>query len=183
MMTTVDEDEAVDTITKGADSTWDIACLKKEVARVTLRSHKKLGKANTKLEQAKQVAEKLMTDPNATLKELEQCPNIEAVELELRELRERHQKLIQLEGLLQLEAKRKGLLPEPIVELVVELGVSDEPPPPPQRGPGKQKGPRESTANRLPYRRYFSLDNTEIRVSIGLFVWALLAVHEGHHNC
>lgn len=163
-MTTVDEDEAVDTIAKGPDSTWDIACLKKEVSRLTLRSLKKLGKANTKLTQAREVVERLMTDPSTTLENLEQCPNIEAVELELRELQERHQKLIQLEGLLHSEKKRSGLLPVQVVDLAVELGVSDEPPRPPQRGPGKQKGPRESTSKRLPYRRYFCIDKTEIRV-------------------
>jgi hypothetical protein len=165
MMTTVDEDEAVDAITKGPDSTWDIASLKKEVSRLTLRSLKKLGKANSKLQQAREVSERLMTDPSTTLESLEQCPNVEAVELELRELQERHQKLIQLEGLLHLEKKRSGHLPVQVVDLAVELGVSDEPPRPQQRGPGKQKGPRESTSKRLPYRRYFCLDKTEIRVS------------------
>ena len=164
-MTTVDEDEAVDTITKGPDSTWDIASLKKENSRLTLRSLKKLGKANTKLLQAREVVERLMTDPSTTLENMEQCPNVEAIELELRELQERHQKLIKLEGLLHSEKKRSGLLPLQVIDLVVDLGVSDEPPRPPQRGPGKQKGSRESASKRLPYRRYFCLDKTEIRVS------------------
>ena len=165
MMTAVDEDEALDTIEKGADSTWNIAGLKKEVARLVLRSHKKIGKASTKLTQAQEMVQKLMSDSNATLEELEQCPNIEAIELELTELQERLQKLNQLEGLLQTEKKRSGLLPGEIVGLAVKLGVSDEPSPPPERGPGKQKGQRESSSTRLPYRRYFTVDKTEIRVS------------------
>ena len=182
MMTAVDEDEAVDAITKGPDSPWDIASLKKEVSRLTLRSIKKLGKANTKLLQARQVAERLMADQNATVDELDQCPNIEAVELELRELRERHEKLTQLDGLLHGEKKRTGHLSMPIFELVEDVGVSDEPPPRPQRGPGKQKGPRESTAKRLPYRRYFCVDKTEIRVSDG-FGCPLLVMCKAGCNC
>lgn len=164
-MTAVDEDEALDTIVKGTDSTWNIAGLKKEVARLVLRSHKKIGKASAKLTEAQETVQKLMNDSNSTLEELEQCPNVEAIEMELTELQGRLQKLNQLEGLLQLEKKKSGLLSGEIVGLAVELGVSDETPPPPERGPGKQKGQRELSSKRLPYRRYFTVDKTEIRVS------------------
>lgn len=162
MMTAADEDE-VDDNAKTIDSIWKIAALKKEVARLVMRSHKKLGKVNTKLTRARELVEQLLTDPSATQQQLEQCPNVDAIELELKELRERLTKLNELEDLLGPVKNKSGVLPEDVATLALNLGVNDEPPPKQERGPPKKKGPRES--KRVPYRRYYSADKTEIRVS------------------
>lgn len=162
LMTAIDEDETL--ATKSFDSTWNIQGLKKEVARLVMRSHKKLGKANSKLTKAQELVDKLTGDPDVTLEELDKCPNVDAIELELEEMRARLQGLNQLEELLAGEKKKKGTLPEPIVSLALDLGVNDAPPPRQPRGPSKKKGPRQ--VPRVPYRRYFSPDKTEIRVSI-----------------
>ena len=185
MMTAIDEDEAVETTVKGVDSTWNVGGLKKEVARLVMRSHKKLGKANTKLTQAQKIMEKLTGDPDATFEQLEKCPNVGAIELELEELRDRHQKLNQLEDLLQSEKNRSGTLPEDVVGLTMILGVSDEPAPKQERGPPKQKGPRETTGGRLPYRKYFALDKTQIRVSfyVACLCTAVTISDDASSNC
>lgn len=164
MMTAVDEDEALDNA-KTMDSVWNIPGLKKEVARLVMRSHKKLGKTNIKLTKATALVDKLTSDPDATMEQLERCPNVDAIALELQELRERLTKLNQLEELLASEKKKSGVLPEPIATLALGLGVSDAPPPKQERGPQKVKGPREASSKRVPYRRYYAGDKTEIRVS------------------
>jgi hypothetical protein len=163
MMDAIDEDEAIDS-TKRIDSTWSIPGLKKEVARLVMRSHKKIGKAHTRLSTAKQELEKLTADPNASLEQLEQCPNTDAIEFELQELQERLGRLNQLEEALQAVKAKESVLPESIAHLALDLGVDDKPPQRPPRGPRKKKGPRVMESTRLPYRRFYTEDNTEIRV-------------------
>jgi len=166
MMTTIDEDEVLpESSNKSIESTWNIPGLKKEVARLVMRTHKKVGKASTKLAKAKETVEDLTTNPSATLDELEKCPNVDAIELEQIELRERLKKLNELEDMLQkVKNKKSATLMEPVASLVLELGVNDELPPKQQRGPGKKKGPRVMESIRLPYRKYYTVDKTEIRV-------------------
>ena len=165
MVTTVDDDQ-VDTINKTVESVWDIPGLKKEVGRQILRGHKKVAKANTKLTNAMAQVEELRTDPNATLEQLERCPNIDAIELEMQELRDRLGKLNDLEGQLSsIKSKKKAtVLPETTAQLAIELGVNDAPPPRPERGPKKAKGPSQLPSTRLPYRRFYTENKTEIRV-------------------
>lgn len=159
----VDEDEAVNT-TKTVDSNWNLPALKKEVQRLVLRSHKKVGKAAQRLQQAKATVEELATNPDAALQELEACPNIEALEMDLKELKERLQGLNALEeSLSSIKGKSGVVLPLDVAQLALDLGVDDQPPARPQRGPAKKKGPRRM-AKRLPYRRYYTADKVEIRV-------------------
>jgi hypothetical protein len=162
MMATVDEDEAVDS-QKTLDSTWNVPGLKKEVTRLILRCHKKIAKASTRLANAQTLVEKLTADDSATLEELEQCPDVDALEFELNELRNRLMSLNELECLLENEKKKQAVLPVQAATLALDLGVNDEPPAKPQRGPKKKKGPRQETS-RLPYRRFYTENNTEIRV-------------------
>jgi hypothetical protein len=162
LMATVDEDEAIDS-QKTLQSTWNIGGLKKEVTRLVLRCHKKIAKSSTRLTNAQALVEKLTADDSATLEQLEQCPDIDALEFELQQLKSRLVKLNELEELLQGEKKKQGVLPEEIATLALELGVNDEPPARPPRGPKKPKGPRQD-AKRLPYRRFYTVDKTEIRV-------------------
>ena len=162
-MDAIDEDEAVDSI-KTTDSIWNIKGLKKEVARLILRSHKKIGKVHTKVRNAQAQIDKLTTsDP--TLEQLEQCPNIDAIQFELEELQSRLQKLNELEECLQKETKKEATLAPNVAQLALDLGVDDQPPPRPERGPKKAKGPRVMDASRLPYRRFYTENKTEIRVS------------------
>ena len=174
---TTDENET--TTTTIEKRTWNIAGLLKEVPRLTARCHKKIGKARQRLEKANEEVERLMTDPQASLEELEQCPNISTLETELQELQTRLQNLNQLEVLLvELKAKGKNVaLPQHVEELVTQLDVQDEPPELTIKSTKKEKGPRNMEAFRLPYRRYYTKNKTEIRVSR----WMLFLMVFQHH--
>lgn len=162
-MSSVDEDEAQDTA-KTIDSEWNMKGLKIQVDRLILRAHKKIGKASTRLRKAQELVDKLTADPDATLEQLHACPNPVALELELSDLQQRLRGLNQLNDLL---AKEKGPVLKPeTAELAIDLGVDDKPPKQQARGPKKKKGPRSNKLpkTRLPYRKYYTEDNTEIRV-------------------
>jgi len=163
-MTAVDEDEAIDS-TKTLESTWNVGGLKKEVQRLVLRCHKKVGKASQRLKKARETVDQLTSDDSASLEDLENCPDVDVLELELTELQNRLQNLNTLEEALQgIKKKGEASLPKETAELVLDLGVEDKPPERPPRGPTKKKGPRSSESDRKPYRRYYSFSNTEIRV-------------------
>lgn len=163
-MSTVDEDET-ETMSKTLESTWNVPGLKKEVVRLTQRCFKKIGKANERLTRAKKTVEDLVSDPHASLEALENCPNVEAFEMELKELQHRIRNLNALdEALSNLGSKKKSMvLPTEIAQLALDLGVDDKPPPRPERKT-KKKGPRRDEPSRKPYRRYYSFGNVEIRV-------------------
>ena len=158
----VSEEEEVDT--KTVDSTWNIGGLKKEVSRLTVRCHKKVGKANQRLQKASQEVDRLTSDPDVTMEELEACPNVENLEKDLEELQNRLTSLNKLEVLIQDIKGKNVVLPEHIAELALDLQVRDEPPKRQERPPKKEKGPREMKSFRLPYRRYYTENKTEIRV-------------------
>jgi hypothetical protein len=131
---------------------------------LTVRSHKKVGKAHQRLQTATAEVERLTSGPDVTLEELEQCPNLEGLEADVQELQNRLTKLNQLEVLLQDFKGKKVVLPEHIAELALELQVQDEPPQQAERPAKKEKGPRNMNSFRLPYRRYYTANRTEIRV-------------------
>lgn len=161
-----DSDSEDDGPSKTLESEWDLKGLKQEISRVTLRAHKKVGKASTKLRKAQELVDKLTADENATLEQLEACPNVDAIELELSEMQTRLQNLNQLTELLLPLKKSKMVLPPETAQLALDLGLKDAPPQRQPRGPTKQKGPRQKNPpkTRLPYRRFYTLDKTEIRV-------------------
>lgn len=132
LMMAVDDDDAIATeeSTKSIDAPWNVPGLKNEAARLQLRAHKKIGKASSRLENAKKRAEELMTDPDATLEQLEACPNVEALQAELDELRLRLRKLNQLEEDLSgiKGRKKETVLPLEVAALALDLGVNDAPP-------------------------------------------------------
>lgn len=149
---------------KTLESSWNIPELKKEAARLTLRCHKKVGKASTKLNQANQIVEDLMSNPDATDDELEACPDVKSLETNYQELKDRLSKLNLLEEKLQkVKSGKSVVLPEEIAILALELEVNDAPPQRQPRGPKKEKGPRKE-APRKPYFTYTSKKNIEIRV-------------------
>jgi len=144
--------------------TWDLGGLRKEVSRLTVRCHKKTGKANERLRKAQKEVDRLTGDEDITMEELEKCPNLEEPEAQVEELRARLTQLNQLEVLLADIKGKKTVLPERIARLAISLEVKDEPPQRKARGPKKQKGPKIMNAFRLPYRRFYTINETEIRV-------------------
>lgn len=164
----VEEDKEEEDSTKTVDSEWNIVGLKKEVQRMILRHHKKIGKAHERLKKAKETVEELTTNPDVTLEELDQSPNVDSLELELKELQNRLEKLNDLESKMKDLKTVQMVLPLEVARLALELGVDDQPPQLlPVRNAPKPKGPKKMESYRLPYRRYFSLDNIEIRVGKG----------------
>lgn len=145
--------------------TWDLGGLRKEVSRLTVRCHKRTGKANERLRKAQEEVDRLTSDDSVTMEELEKCPNLDELEAQVEELRDRLKNLNQLEVTLADIKGKKAVLPERLAKLAISLEVNDEPPNRQPRGPKKQKGPKNMNSFRLPYRRFYSIDKTEIRVS------------------
>jgi predicted ribosome quality control (RQC) complex YloA/Tae2 family protein len=163
---TATDDDEVEGYSKTIESEWNIPGLKKEVMRLVLRTHKKLGKANQRLSKAREMVDQLTSDASASLEDLEECPDIDTLEFELTELQSRLRKLNALEeGLQSIKAKKEDkVLPEEMASLAVDLCVDDQPPTKIPRGMTKAKGPRVSESFRLPYRRFYSFGGVEIRV-------------------
>ena len=155
-----DEEESID-----IGRTWDLGGLRKEVSRLTVRCHKKTGKANERLRKAQEEVDRLTGDDDVTMEQLEKCPNLDELEAQVEEIRSRLTQLNQLEVLLADVKGKKGVLPERIAKLAISLEVNDAPPQRQARGPKKQKGPTNMKAFRLPYRRFYTINKTEIRVS------------------
>jgi hypothetical protein len=144
---------------------WNLPALRKEVSRLTVRCHKKIGKANQRLQKAKDEVDRLLANDNVSVEKLEACPNIEELEKELTSTQTRLQQLNQLEVLLQdIKGKKDVVLPDHVAALAVSLEVDDVPPPTQERGARKEKGPRNMASFRRPYRRYYTVNKTEIRV-------------------
>lgn len=160
-MSAGDEDEVENDGAKTLQSLWHVPGLKKEVQRVILRCHKKIGKASDRLLRAQQD-----NPPGSVNGGSEESPDLELLEMELRELQARLRHLNLLEEKLQPIKKKDAVLPEDVAILAMDLGLDDQPPPRPARGPPKPKGPRGGSTNgpRKPYRCYYAADGTEIRV-------------------
>lgn len=141
--------------------------LRKEISRLTVRCHKKIGKASQRLEKAKMEVDRLASNEDVSMEELEACPNLDQLEMDLHDLQRRLKQLNQLEVLLQdIKSKMNDvMLPEHIIELVITLKVDDNPPAKQQEERVKKtKGPKTMTSFRLPYRRFYSENGIEIRV-------------------
>jgi hypothetical protein len=147
---------------------WNLAGLRKEVSRQTVRFHKKVGKANQRLDMAQREVDRLTTlsDRVPSVEELEACPNVEELAAQADDVKNRLKQLNRLEVMLQDMKGKSIVLPEHIALLAIELGVKDQPPPATERGTKKEKGPRKMDSFRLPYRRYYTENKTEIRVSV-----------------
>jgi hypothetical protein len=162
---------------KTITSTWNVNGLKKEVTRLSLRSHKKISKASQRLTKAKEEVDRLVTSPDVTMEELEQCPtNVEELERDLVDWKIRLKQLNQLEVLLYdvKGGSKPTVLPETVAQLALALDISDEAPnrdaTAVKTTKKKEKGPRLMTSFRLPYRRYYTENKTEIRVRKELFL-------------
>jgi hypothetical protein len=178
MMMTMDDYEETEGPTKTIHSEWNVKGLKEQVNRLIIRSHKKIGKASARVEKARKPSHE---DHN----------NMNVLHGELEELQTRLQGLnLLMQFLGKIPSGKDAVLPLEAAQLAVDLGVDDKPPSLAPRGPKKQKGPRTKNPpkTRLPYRRFYSLDNTEIRVrtrskvlpwaaSSACFTAALVIIH------
>jgi hypothetical protein len=151
------------------ERTWNLGELRKEVSRLTVRCHKKIGKATQRLQKAQEEVNRLTSTDDVSMEELEACPNIDELSNQVDELQYRLKQLNQLEVLLQDMKGKKVVLPDHVAQLAFDLQVNDEPTPQnnntQDRPQKKQKGPKTMSSFRLPYRRYFTSNKTEIRVS------------------
>ena len=199
-----EDDDGSDESSGGEPRTsFNMAALKKETTRLTLRTHKKIGKVSTRIRGAEEQYEKLRVaiDTSSSedmdeqlLQQLEQAPNVGQHKDELSELKNRLKQLNWLEEQFAkppLKSKKQqisvedlqNLSPEgaQVVRYVLELDISDD-------ESRKQKLIEENARNRrskkersaqlkgqnqqqqggrLPYRRYYTEQNLEIRVSRG----------------
>ena len=146
---------------------WDLKGLKSEVNRSYLRTFKKVGKASERYDRAKKEVEDIMklNDDEVSVTRLEQCPNPEKIRSELIELQELLAKLFKVEEDLKSIKTTTDERFVTIATIVAELGISDQPPPLPERGPKKPKGAPPKP--RMPYHTYRSVDGLEIRVGRG----------------
>ncbi len=196
---TIDDDNSAENRT-----TANIPLLKKEIARLTLRTHKKIDKASTRIRGAEEQYNKLRLAIDACpsdygvddklLQQLEQAPSVELYKQELRDLQDRLQKLNWLQEQLNkspLKNKKElsfdeilNIVPNEgaqVTQYILDLDISDDYESQRQkkiemdannRLAKKEKSMKLNEHNvqqpkqggRLPYRRYYSQQQTEIRV-------------------
>jgi predicted ribosome quality control (RQC) complex YloA/Tae2 family protein len=125
---------------------------------------KKVAKATTKLRLAKDAVAQLESKDDASLEELEKCPDLVTIEAELREVRERYESIRALNEKLDGIKKSNVAEFETFAKTAAALDIGDAPPPRPPRGSKKPKQPNQKTGPRVPYFTYVSLDGIEIRV-------------------
>ena len=142
---------------------WDIAGLKAEARRAADRATKKVAKATTKLRQARDAAAALESKEDATLEELEKCPDVDTIETELDQLRARYRDVADLNDALSVIKSAADAGAAAAVASAKALEIGDAPPPRPPRGPKKPKG-KPPSGPRMPYFTYISKDDVEIRV-------------------
>jgi predicted ribosome quality control (RQC) complex YloA/Tae2 family protein len=141
----------------------DLDGLKRETQRRMDRAVKKVGKATTKLREAKEVVDALMAKEDATAEELDACPDVDKVEEELMGLKEELKALNGLEEVLRgCKSVNSPKFIEDAYPRAAELEVNDAPPERPARVK-KVKGPKNS-APRMPYWTFVSVDGIDIRV-------------------
>jgi len=180
-------------------TSFNIPILKKEIQRLTMRAHKKIGKVATRIRGAEEKYAKLLKEIDTIsndqvddnlLQQMEQAPDVAPHKEEMKELQSRLQKLNYLEeqfGKSPLKSKKLLSLEDlqtvsqeggQILQYVLELDISDD-------DSAKQKRIEENAKNkrskkeramelkgqgkmdqggRLPYRRYYTEGNVEIKV-------------------
>lgn len=141
---------------------WDLAGFKRVVRRQADRAMKKVAKATTKLRNAREATVALTHDEDASLKDLEKCPDVVVMEADLEGLRARALALNSLyEALREVKSNGDQTFPD-IVANAILLDVNDALPLKAPRGAKKPKG--KPATPRSPYFTYTSADGVEIRV-------------------
>jgi hypothetical protein len=113
---------------------WDIKNLKLEVNRVYLRTFKKVGKANERYDKALIEYNDVINTPDVPLSRLEECPNPETLQLELKVLQGLLAKLYYMEEELKNIKSVSDIRYIEITILADELDISDIPVPKQERG-------------------------------------------------
>ena len=140
--------------------------LRQEVSRAILRTFKKVGKANERLQRASKEYQEIMALESPSTVQLEACPDPDAVATQLAELQATLNTLRDLEeGLKDIKSTADDAFAG-LLSVATSLDVGDMPPPIPERGPKKAKGPR-MLPPRKPYHTHTSVDGIEIRVGRG----------------
>lgn len=153
----------------------DLKGLKQEVSRAILRTFKKVGKANERLSKAEEEYAAVMATPSIDIDQarLAACPDPDEFKEQLNTLQNNLARLRDLEEALKSikpssgSGSGSGSSPQlqALIETAAELGVSDSPPPLPERGPKKPKG--TPAPPRMPYHVHTSVDGVEVRVGRG----------------
>jgi mevalonate kinase len=113
---------------------WDIKNLKLEVNRVYLRTFKKVGKANERLDKALIEYNDIINTPDVPLSRLEECPNPETLQSELKVLQDLLAKLFYIEEELKNIKSVNDVKFIDITILAKELEITDIPVPKQERG-------------------------------------------------
>ena len=115
------------------------------------------------MRQARDAAAALESKADATLEELEKCPDVGTIEAELEQLRARYRDVADLNDALSVIKSAADAGAAAAVASAKALEIGDAPPPRPPRGPKKPKG-KPPSGPRMPYFTYISKDDVEIRV-------------------
>ena len=187
-----------DNPTEEPKESYNIALLKKETSRLILRTHKKIGKAGVRVRAAEDQYERLRLriDEGDTemddelLKQLEDSPNLEEMQSDLQQLKDRLRKLTWLEEQFSsapLKSKKSLMASElrsipdigpVVIEYVHELQISDDESAKQmkieadarnrrakaEKAAARKEQGSQKQGGRLPYRRYYTKSNVEIRV-------------------
>ena len=197
--------------TKTTRTSYDLPNLKKEITRLALRTHKKIGKASTRIQAAKDQWKELRAAMEDTpsdqideelMQQLEKAPSttlLEQYQSELKELQANLQKLNWLEEqfarpplnkkkILSVDDMRNPIVvPDGwrIAEYIQELDIDDDENSKQKRIEADERNKRSKKeraaaqssttkqnqqGGRLPYRRYYTENQIEVRVS-GLIVF------------
>lgn len=143
--------------------TWDLTGLKTEVARNYLRTHKKCEKQTERYQKGMKIHKDVVAMGDQCQEVRESCPNIDKLREDMNKMKARLDRLAALKEALKSIKSKEDNKYESIAMQVLELGLSDQPPPREPKSPRKQKGPKKQ-APRKPYNLYRSLDGIEIKV-------------------
>ena len=141
---------------------WSLSGLRAESNRQEQKAMKKVSQAKTKLRKGKEKMETLSNDRNASVEDLERCPDVDVLETDVGEKKTRLEDVRRLTALLR-EVGKKVKPEDPrwieCVNYAKTLDISDAPPPRPPRGPKKVKNSNQNTRPRRPYFAYSSTSN------------------------
>jgi predicted ribosome quality control (RQC) complex YloA/Tae2 family protein len=152
------------------ERTWNRKGLHDQIARQILRSHKMIGRANKRLARLRtnegeeeaiiMEAQQQQPSPLSTTNN-----DVAAVQLELHQWQKRLQGLNTLEATLLDIKKQKTIILEPdLAALALALGLDDSKNSMDNTKPPRHNNTATTPKTRLPYRRYLSFGNIEIRV-------------------
>lgn len=154
-------------------SEWSLAGLLEELQRQEQKAMKKVSQATTRLREANEIVDRLLVMEEENLEALEKCPDVDALERDLKEKRARLESVRALSEMTSSASssgggKKKTAIKDEekwkeCVELAIELDISDSPPPRPPRGPKKVKNANGKNAvrPRRPYFAYASAPSTD----------------------